>query len=189
MKKAVFLDRDGTIIEDAGYLSRIEDLKFFKDTFESLKALQTAGFLLILVSNQSGIGKGIFTPGHMLEVQKEVEHRLKAQSIDITGFYFCPHHPQAPLEEYRKNCDCRKPEISLLLKAAQEHAIDLKKSFMIGDKISDPQTGKRAGCKSILVMSGVKSTLNLKNLKFPLEYIPDKIALNIKDAAEWILNQ
>jgi D-glycero-D-manno-heptose 1,7-bisphosphate phosphatase len=188
MHKAIFLDRDGTIIEDAGYLSRIEDIKFFPYSFEALFLLQKAGFMLFLVSNQSGIGKGKFTAERMLEVHSEVERQLQEQGINITGFYFCPHHPKAAVPEYRQNCSCRKPEPGLLLKAAREHQIDLTKSFMIGDKISDPQSGKRAGCRSILVMSGIKTMLNLRDIKVTLEYIPDKVALHLKEAAYWILD-
>lgn len=146
MNKAIFLDRDGVINEDTGYVGKIEDFRFFPNTFDSLRELQLNGFLLIIVTGQSGMGRGYFTEE---DYDILTEHMLKefdGQSIKISKVYHCPHIPE-------DNCSCRKPKPGMLEQAIREFNIDPDKSWVIGDKLSDIEAGKAVGCKTILIDS------------------------------------
>ncbi|WP_457568891.1 D-glycero-alpha-D-manno-heptose-1,7-bisphosphate 7-phosphatase [Desulfurobacterium sp.] len=148
MQKAVFLDRDNTLIEDDGYIHEPEKVKLLSGVGEGLKLLKEAGFLLIVISNQSGIGRGYFKEEDFHAVNKKLNQLLERYNVQIDDFFFCPHKPD-------EGCSCRKPEIGLFLRAAEKWNINLKESFMIGDKISDVEAGNRAGCKeSYLVKKG-----------------------------------
>ncbi|MFC1744377.1 D-glycero-alpha-D-manno-heptose-1,7-bisphosphate 7-phosphatase [Candidatus Riflebacteria bacterium] len=150
-KKAIFLDRDGTINFDSGYVSCWSDFKFLPGVFEALKLLQDYGFLLYVISNQSGVARGYFELATLLEINEKMRDALRAKDIFITQVYFCPHHPQGKNPEYRQVCECRKPEPGLILQAALEHEIDLINSYCIGDRERDCQAGQAAGCKPILL--------------------------------------
>lgn len=140
---AIFLDRDGTVITDRGYLSDPEGVVFEPGAVQALKRLEGAGFALIFVSNQSGIGRGLMTAGQSEAVHRRVLDRLEAAGVPITESYICPHAPW-------DGCQCRKPSTLLLERAAAEHAIDFRGSFVIGDKKSDIDLGRAAGCRTIL---------------------------------------
>lgn len=155
--KAVFLDRDGTIIKDANYLSRIEQIELIPEMLLVCKALQEAGYKLFIVTNQSGVARGMFDEATVQEVNAQLQKMLLNEGIVIEKFFYCPHHPTAgnnPL--YTKECICRKPHPGMLLQGAQEFSVDLSQSIMIGDKEDDVQAGRAAGCKSFLVQSIVK---------------------------------
>jgi D-glycero-D-manno-heptose 1,7-bisphosphate phosphatase len=145
--KAVFLDRDGTVIEDAGYLGDQAGVVIIPGAVEALRRLHQAGFALIFVSNQSGIGRGLITQAESDAVHLRTIELLAAEGIPITDSYICPHAPW----EY---CQCRKPSTMLLEQAAAEHAIDFSGSFMIGDKKSDIDLGRAAGCRTVLYVTG-----------------------------------
>ncbi|WP_022847726.1 MULTISPECIES: D-glycero-alpha-D-manno-heptose-1,7-bisphosphate 7-phosphatase [unclassified Desulfurobacterium] len=148
MQRAVFLDRDNTLIEDEGYIHEPEKVKLLPGVAEGLKILKDAGFLLIVISNQSGIGRGYFKEEDFHAVNKRLNQLLEPYSVQIDDFFFCPHKPD-------EGCSCRKPETELFFKAAKKWNINLRESFMIGDKIIDIEAGKRAGCKkSYLVKEG-----------------------------------
>jgi len=149
--KAVFLDRDGTLIVDKNYLKLPKDVVLMNRIVPALRMLQEKGYLLIVVSNQSGIGRGFFTITDHLAVEKHLEGLFANMDIHIKKSYYCPHTPD-------DNCDCRKPKPSLLENAIKEFGIDPKKSFMIGDKLSDVGAGHNAGVKSVLVRSAKKET-------------------------------
>lgn len=144
MEKAVFLDRDGTINHDFGYLRDPEKVRLLPNVAKALKILLNDHWQLIIVSNQSGIGRGFYTEDQLHCVQNKVESDLESKGVNITGFYYCPHSPE-------QQCDCRKPKPGLLLLAAEEKNVDLSASWMIGDKISDVTAGITAGCRSILI--------------------------------------
>ena len=141
--KMVFLDRDGTVILDKNYLSDPEGVEFEPNACEALRRLHNAGFGLIFVSNQSGIGRGLMTKDQSAAVHQRVLDLLAAAGVPILGSYICPH---APWDE----CECRKPSPLLLRNAAAEHAIDFAQSFMAGDKKSDVDLGRAAGCRTVL---------------------------------------
>ena len=153
-RRAVFLDRDGTINVEKNYLHKIEDFEFIPGAPEAIKRLKDAGFLVIVVSNQSGIGRGYFDEDAVEQLQLHIQDELARLGTSIDAFYFCPHHPDEGLGEYKVVCDCRKGQPGMLLQAAREHDIDLQQSFMVGDKLADIEAGESAGCQSILVLTG-----------------------------------
>lgn len=149
--KAVFLDRDGTIIEDVGYLKKRSEIKFLPRVSEAIKLLNESGFKVIVVTNQAGVAKGYFTEETVKEINQSIQKTLAEQGAYIDKIYYCPHHIEATVEEYRKDCYCRKPNPGMIEEAAFEFRIDLEKSFVIGDKISDIEAGQKVGCKAILL--------------------------------------
>ncbi len=136
--KAVFLDRDGTLIVDKDYLADVSQIEFIKGVPETLKKLKEKGYLLIIISNQSGVARGYYKEDVVGEIHRGINDRLReAYGFTLDAFYYCPHHPDFGDEVYRKKCDCRKPAPGMILKAAEEYDINISQSFMIGDKPSD----------------------------------------------------
>jgi D-glycero-D-manno-heptose 1,7-bisphosphate phosphatase len=157
MNKAIFLDRDGVLNEDPGFLHRIEDLKFYPGVIDTLIEFSKTDYKIIIVTNQPGIGRGIYTEEEYLAFEKEYLNKLdqlSAGKIRIDKVYHCPHHPIAGLGKYKTICDCRKPAPGMLLNAQKKFNIDFSLSYMIGDKKSDIQAGQVVGCKTILVETG-----------------------------------
>ena len=146
MAVAAFLDRDGVINVDHGYVSRWEDFEFLLGVPEALLTIQEAGYRLIVISNQSGIGRGFYSEADLEELNQRIAQYLSQElDIEIAGFYHCPHHPTEALGDYLMRCDCRKPAPGMILRAAQDHNVDLTESFLVGDKRSDIEAGKAAG--------------------------------------------
>ena len=145
--RAVFLDRDGTLIEDVGYLRRLEDLRWLPGAKEAVRIFARAGFRIVVVTNQSGIARGLVEEGFVKELHRLLARELEAQGARVDGWYYCPHHPEHA-------CSCRKPEPGLLRRAALELGLDLRASYMIGDKASDMEAGLRAGATPLLVLTG-----------------------------------
>ena len=154
--KAIFFDRDDTLIVDKNYMYKKEDLEFFSDTFSVLKELQAKGFLLFIVTNQSGIGRGFFKESDMHNFHEHMLNKLKKAGVTITKIAFCPHAPE-------DMCDCRKPFPKLINQLCEEFSIDRKLSYMVGDKQSDLDAGTNAGIESFNV-KGSTLTETLKNL-------------------------
>lgn len=179
MNKAIFLDRDGTIIEDKGYMYKTEDLDFLPKVIAGLKKLQDNEYSLIIITNQAGIGKGFFSESDYLSFRNFLHNELKKQGVSISAEYFCPHHLSSGLGKYRIDCDCRKPKTGMLEKAAKDFDLDLKECWMIGDKSSDMGAGKKAGCKTIHVLTGRE--------KNPVSD-SDFTAINLVEATKCILN-
>lgn len=169
---AIFLDRDGTLIEEVNFLSRVEDLRIFPFTRAALQQLSDAGFLLFVVTNQSGIGRGLFTADDMQGIHAAL--RAEFGSL-IGGFYYCPHLPNA-------GCECRKPKTALIERAAEEHGIDLSSSWFVGDKDLDIQTGFNAGMRTCLVSTGYGA-----QHKEMLDVAPTRIVEDIAEAAREII--
>jgi D,D-heptose 1,7-bisphosphate phosphatase len=142
--RAVFFDRDGTLIIDHGYLSSPHQVEFIPGALAVLRTLQERGFLLVVISNQSGIGRGIITPAQAEAVDNQFRAMLAGSGITLAGAYYCPHAPDA-------GCDCRKPEPGLLRRAATDLEIDLARSYIVGDKVSDCEAGEAVGCRGVLV--------------------------------------
>lgn len=156
-KRAVFLDRDGTINVEVQYLSRVDEFQFIPGVPSALKGLKDAGFLLVVVTNQSGIGRGYYDEAALESIHDHMHSDLAAFGAAIDACYFCPHHPEHANGEYRKECGCRKPLPGMLQQAAEDLGIDLAASYMIGDKLSDVLAGINAGCTSLLVLTGYGS--------------------------------
>lgn len=152
LKRAVFLDRDGTINEESGYLIRKEECRFIPGSIEAVSQLNQAGFLVVIVTNQSGIARGYYTEDDLKQLHLYMESEIALAGGKVDGWYYCPHHPDYPSGSIR--CDCRKPLPGMLRIAASELGIDLGSSWMIGDKIADIKAGKAAGCHTILVKTG-----------------------------------
>jgi D-glycero-D-manno-heptose 1,7-bisphosphate phosphatase len=150
IKKAIFLDRDGVIVEDTGYISSPEELILFPDVIPVLKKLQNS-FRLIVVTNQSGVARGYFTEKDLFEINERVIQMLDDNGVGLDAIYYCPHHPDVGKDEYRVACECRKPKPGLLRLAAKEFNIELDKSFLIGDKETDIQAGRAIGIKTIKI--------------------------------------
>ncbi len=151
--QAVFLDRDGTIIEDTGYLRDPRSVRFLPGAPEALTQFQRAGYLLVIISNQSGIGRGWITENQYEQVQRRLLEKLAQQKVFLAGNYYCPHSPEA-------NCACRKPRPDLLRQAACDLSIDLRRSWMIGDKPSDIEAGAVAGCRTIWLRQGSQDLIS-----------------------------
>ncbi len=154
MKKAIFLDRDGTIIVDKGFVHKKEDLELLPGAVEAIKLAREAGFMVVVVTNQSGVARGYFTEEEVKNFNAHLNRVLGQRGARIDAFYYCPHHPEAPIPTYRKACLCRKPQPGLILQAARELDIDLSQSWTIGDSPRDVEAGRRAGCKTILLEKG-----------------------------------
>ncbi|MGR6981991.1 D-glycero-beta-D-manno-heptose 1,7-bisphosphate 7-phosphatase [Testudinibacter sp. P27/CKL/0425] len=154
MNKAIFLDRDGTLNVDHGYVHQIDQFEFIDGSIEALLELKRMGYLLVLVTNQSGIARAYFSEKQFLQLTEWFDWSLADRGVDFDGIYYCPHLPDG-IGEYRQQCDCRKPQPGMLLQAAAELNIDLNRSFMIGDKLEDVMAGKAASvAHTILVRTG-----------------------------------
>jgi D-glycero-D-manno-heptose 1,7-bisphosphate phosphatase len=154
VRPAVFLDRDGTLLEEAGYLDRLERLVFFPFATDAVRLLNRGGLAVVLFTNQSGVGRGIYTEAFVAAAHDLVTARLSAGGARLDGIYYCPHHPHAEIERYRQACDCRKPGAGMMRQAAADLGLDLSRSFTVGDKWSDVQAGTATGGRGLLVRTG-----------------------------------
>ena len=145
LRPAAFLDRDGVINIDRGYVSRAEDFEFVTGVFEGAAALQHLGFALVVITNQSGIGRGLYSESDLLALNRWMSDQFERHSVHIDGVFYCPHHPTEALDRYRCECDCRKPAPGMLLRAARELNLDLTRSAMFGDRVSDLHAAAAAG--------------------------------------------
>jgi histidinol-phosphate phosphatase family protein len=179
-KKAVFLDRDGTINEEVNYLSKKEQVEILPKVPEAIKLLNENDFLVIIISNQSGVARGYFTTDTLNEINDHLIGELSEKGAEIDGLFICPHHPDS-------DCDCRKPRTGLLKNAALKFNIDLLSSYIIGDKYTDLKTGFNAGCKTILVLTGYGKEENEKKGSWDFE--PDIVAEDLFQAAKWIIEE
>lgn len=185
---AVFLDRDGTVSEEVGYVNHLSRFKLFPWTAEAIKKLNEAHIKAILVTNQAGVARGYFTEDLIIEVHNKLVKELAKTGACLDAIYYCPHHPSAGQPPYRANCECRKPKPGLLYKAADEHNLDLSCSFMVGDKYTDVELGQRIGVKGVMVMTGYGiGEYEYQRQNWP--QMPDKIAENLLTAVDWIISQ
>ncbi len=180
--KAVFLDKDGTLVEDIPYNIDPERIRLEEGALASLRLLQDHGYQLIVVSNQSGVARGFFEEQDLHAVRQRLEELLSPAGIVLTDFYYCPHHPQGTVSKYAVNCYCRKPQPGMLYRAAREHDLRLADSWMVGDILHDMEAGNRAGCKTILIDNHHETEWNLNTLR-----CPKFIAKNLEEAARVIL--
>lgn len=152
---AIFLDRDGTLNVDHGYVHEIDNFQFIDGTIEALQELKKMGFALVVVTNQSGIARGMFTEDQFMKLTEWMDWSLADRDVDLDGIYFCPHHPEGSVEAYRQQCDCRKPQPGMLLSAQEELDIDMASSYIVGDKVEDMLAGQAAGVGTkVLVRTG-----------------------------------
>ncbi|UDG79529.1 D-glycero-beta-D-manno-heptose 1,7-bisphosphate 7-phosphatase [Candidatus Steffania adelgidicola] len=168
---AIFLDRDGTINTNNGYLYKIENFHFIDGVIEALRELKKTGFALVLITNQSGLARGYFNHKQFIRLTQWMNWSLINHGINFDGIYFCPHHPHGIIEELRQTCNCRKPQPGLLLDAQRHLRIDMASSYMVGDTLNDMLAAKAAGVGTrVLVRTGKRVTLQASR------------------AADWVIN-
>ena len=153
-RRAVFLDRDGTINVEKEYLHRVEDFEFIPGAVEAIRLLKEGGFLVLVVTNQSGIGRGYYDEADLERIHRHMAAELARSGASVDACYFCPHHPHHGTGEYRIACACRKPLPGMLLEAAAKFSIDLGSSYMVGDKLTDVEAALAAGCRPVFVTTG-----------------------------------
>ena len=155
--RALFLDRDGTLVHARHYPSRPEELVLYDGIGPDLRALQAAGFRLVVITNQSGIARGYFSEGDLGLMHDHLAAELARFGVRLDGVYFCPHHPDGVIPELAVRCECRKPQPGMLVQAAADLDLDLERSWFVGDILDDVEAGCRAGCRTILVDLGTES--------------------------------
>ena len=175
VNKVVFIDRDGTIIVEKDFIRSPEEIQFIPGSVEAIKDLRVLGYKIIVVSNQSGIGRGILTEKMVKEVNDSFIRQLKDRGAPIDALYYCPHHPD-------DGCVCRKPETGMIRRAVAEHKLDLKEAVVIGDKLSDIELGRKIGAKSILVLTGYgkKEREKLRDAMIKPDFIADDLLAAVK---------
>jgi D-glycero-D-manno-heptose 1,7-bisphosphate phosphatase len=184
VKPAVFLDRDGTIIEDVGYLATLDRVAFYPWTVDTIRMLNRAGLPVVLVSNQSGIARGLFDEAFVAATHRRLEARLAAGGARVDAYYYCPHHPDGRVAAYTRTCDCRKPGRGMIDRAAADLGLDPARSFVVGDKWSDVQLGRAVGARAILVRTGTGAA---EEPRPPDGVTADAVVDNLAAAAAWIL--
>lgn len=185
---AVFLDRDGTICEEVGYVNHLDRLRVYPWSAKAIRKLNRAGLRVIVITNQSGVARGYFSEKLVRQVHQKISRELAAHRARLDAFYYCPHHPRAPRGPYRKDCRCRKPSIGMLERAAKRFHIDLKSSYVVGDSYRDMQVGFNAGARTILVKTGYgRGEYEHQLRRWPRR--PDGIEENLLKAVEKILGE
>ena len=189
MDRVVFLDRDGTINKEITYLHRPRDLVILPGVPQAIRMLRSSGFRIVVVTNQAGIGRGYYTVEQMHALHRHLNERLKEDGAAIDSFYFCPHHPEHGIGEYKKTCRCRKPGIGMFEAAEQKYEIDRSRSFMVGDKRIDVEAGHNYGVTGILVGTGYGREEREKSRQLGEEPFYDFYAETLMDAAEFIVRE
>ena len=184
MRPAVFLDRDGTMIEDVGYLNDLSRIALYPWTVDVIRMLNRAGFAVVVVTNQSGIARGILTEALVTETHRRIDARLAAGGAHVDGYYHCPHYPHRGGDGYAARCECRKPGRGMVDKAAADLALDPASSFVIGDRWIDVQLGRAVGARAVLVRTGSGAA---EELQAPPGVEADAVVDNLAAAASWLL--
>jgi len=179
MRPAVFLDRDGTVNEEVNYLDHAENLRLIEGAGQAIHLLNEAALPAILVTNQSAVGRGYLSKARLNEVHRELARQLAGYDAHLDAIYCCPHLPD-------QGCACRKPQPGLLERATEEHGLDLGRCFLIGDKASDLEAGRRAGCRTVLVLTGYGAE---QRAAIEASTPPDFVARDLLEAVHWILAQ
>lgn len=186
MNAAVFLDRDGTLIEEAGYLERLERMAFFPYSVDAVRSLNRAGLAVVVVTNQAGIARGIVREAFVAEAHRAISDRLAAGGARVDGYYYCPHYRTGVVSEYVRDCDCRKPKAGMLQRAATDLDLDLSRSFVVGDRWHDIGVARAVGARAVLVRTG----LGRREEAAPEPGLTaDAVVDTLADAVAWILDQ
>ena len=184
MKRAVFLDRDGTIVEDLDFLTDLADLRLLPGSAQAIRQLNEGGFLAFVATNQSGVARGFLTEKTLRQIHDKLASMLFAEGARVDGFYYCPHHPTIGPPEYRKDCPCRKPKPGLFLQAAKDHGVDLSQSFGVGDSVRDAEAARAAGAAAVLVRTGPGSEAAERS-GFPFRLVADDLAAAARGILSW----
>ena len=186
MKPAVFLDRDGTLIEDIGYLRLARDVAFYPWSVDAVRALNQAGLAVVVITNQSGVARGILTEPMIEDVHRHISSVLHRGGARIDAYYYCPHHPDGTVAAYARRCDCRKPGCGMIDRASADLGLDPARSYVVGDKWLDVGAAHAAGARGILVRTGYGAT---EETEPPPNLPADAIVDNLVEAVSWILRQ
>ena len=184
MRRAVFLDRDGTLLEEGNFVDRLDRLIFFPYSIDAVRALNRAGFAVVVVTNQSGVARGLYTEDFVRGSHRHIDAQLSAAGARIDGYYYCPHHPHGSVDALRCECECRKPKPGQFQQAARELRLDLTRSFAVGDRWKDVEAGEAVGAQGILVRTGYGRDAEAER--------PPGNAIvldNLIQAVSWILRQ
>ena len=181
-RRAILLDKDGTLVENVPYNVDPAQMRLLPAAASGLRRLQAAGYLLAVVSNQSGVALGYFAEAALVAVEERLQALLLAEGVTLARFLYCPHHPQGRVPAYSRPCPCRKPAPGLLQQTAAELALDLPASWMVGDILNDVEAGRRAGCRTVLIDNGGETEWVAGPLRTPL-----LTARDLMDAAEQII--
>ena len=187
-RRAVFMDRDGTICEEVGYVNHLSRSRLLPRSLEAIRLANEAGFLVIVATNQSGVARGLFDEDLVRAVHRQLVARAEAGGARLDAIYYCPHHPREGSPPYRQECDCRKPRPGMLLRAAREHDVDLPSSYMVGDSLVDLEAARAAGGVGGHVLTGYgrgRADHHAASIKAP----PAHTAGDLLDAVRWILGQ
>ena len=187
MRPAVFIDRDGTLTEEVGYVNHPSRLRLLPRSAEAIRRLNRAGVAAVVVTNQAGLARGYFTESILEAVNADLVAQLAHAGAHLDGLYWCPHHPTEGVEPYRMLCDCRKPKPGLLIRAADELQLALPRSVMVGDKASDLAVAPKVGARSVLVLTGYGRG-EWEYRRDHLEVAPDHVASDLLDAVDWALD-
>jgi D-glycero-D-manno-heptose 1,7-bisphosphate phosphatase len=179
-RRAVFLDRDGTVSEEVGYMREPSRFALFAWTGRSIRRINEAGLAAVLVTNQSGVGRGYFDSARVDEVHHALEDEIAKQQARLDGIYYCPHHPE-------EGCECRKPGPGMLHRASRDLDIELTRSFMVGDRYTDILAGRSVGARTILVLSGAGKGQQEEHRNAPVQ--PDHVVATLEDAVDLILDR
>ncbi len=182
--KAIFLDKDGTLVENVPYNVNPDLITLAKGAVESLRTLQDFGFRLFVVTNQAGVAYGKFKEEDLIPVQDRLKELFEPAGVRLDGFYYCPHHPQGKVVAYTMTCFCRKPNAGMLFRAAREHDLNLAASWMIGDILDDVDAGRRADCRTVLINNGSET-----EWKLTIQRRPHFTVTNMIEAAQTIIRE
>ena len=185
-ERAIFMDRDGTVCEEVGYVNHPTRCRLLSRSAEAVRRINGSDFRAIVVTNQAGVARGYFDEEMIHEVHRRLRNLLEEQGARLDGIYYCPHHPEVGPPPYRRECDCRKPEPGMLRRAAADLGLDLSRCYMIGDSAKDMEAASRAEAAGVLVMTGYgKGEWEYRRDRFRSE--PAHVAEDLLDAVEWIL--
>lgn len=185
-RRAVFVDRDGTVNEEIDYLCEPDQIRLIPGAAEAIDRLRKSGWLVVVITNQSAVARGLLSEDTLATIHKRLCTLLAELGTRVDAIYYCPHHPTEGLTPYNLDCECRKPNPGMILKAARELNIDIAKSIVIGDRLQDLETARRVGARRILVKTGYGAG-ELLSLDVQREATPEYIADDLLDASNWIL--
>jgi D-glycero-D-manno-heptose 1,7-bisphosphate phosphatase len=186
-RRAIFIDRDGTLNEEVGYVCSLDEFRLYDFAAESVRLINEAGWLAIVVTSQAGVARGMFSEDFLAEVHNTMTAQLARKGARLDAIYYCPHHPDVGSETYRRECDCRKPKPGMLHRAAADFNLDLTECVVIGDRFRDFAMAQAVGGSSVLVLTGYgKDELEQNGKNWPQQ--PDCVAENLLEAVRWIIN-
>jgi len=188
LRRAVFLDRDGTVADEVGYVNHASRIRLLSGSAEAVKRIREAGFLAVVVTNQAGVARDYFEEFVVHQANRRLVELLEREGAALDGIYYCPHHPREGAPPYRQDCQCRKPRPGMLLQAAEDLGIDLTRSYMVGDGLVDVGAARAAGVLPVMVLTGYgRGHLEHRRSRWTVE--PEHIAEDLSAAVDWILGR